>query len=272
MPLPSLPTLNATARWPTSLTARQALEEKQRQAKSAYRIIGQPVVTSYACETCNDTGWVDAPLQNGLQNQEHCPNCYNRRQAARLQAICGLNDLERRVKLSDVKVIDPDSGTARMVKAAAVFIASPIGYLTIHGTCGNAKTLTLQAVVNHFVNHNVLAIYTTFADAVAYIKDAFSEGATDSAQARVNRLQTVPVLAIDELDKVKSTDWVREVETQLLDRRYRDGLAGKCGTLIAMNGSLSDLQSHIASRLKDGRNIVIENNDADLRELLKRKP
>lgn len=226
-------------------------------------------VQQYKCVACQDTGWVDAPLPGGIQNQEHCPVCYERNEIDRLQALCGLTDRERLVNLSDIKYTRSDSDTARMVRAAADFIANPIGILTIVGTCGNAKTLTLQAVVNHFVRSNMLAIYTTFVDAVSYVREAFSDESAGTAQSRVARLQNVTVLALDELDKVKPTDWVREVETQLLDRRYRDGLAGKCGTVIALNGSLDDLPSHLSSRLRDGRNVVVTNNDTDLRPLMK---
>jgi hypothetical protein len=71
------------------------------------------------------------------------------------------------------------------------------------------------------------------------------------------------------MDKVKKTEWVMEVETQLLDARYRDAIAGARGTVLAMNCSPEQLSDHLFSRLRDGRNSMIENRDPDLRTMLK---
>jgi DNA replication protein DnaC len=200
-----------------------------------------------------------------------CPICSAKRKAERLQKICGLTDAERGANLSQIIVRTPNGGTDKMVKAAREFIAAPYGLLTIHGTCGNAKTVVLQSIVNAMLAQSVTAIYTTFYDVVSWVRESFNSKDEDSVSVKVARLRDVPVLCIDELDKVKPTEWVVELQTQLIDLRYRRGLSRESGTVFAMNGTLDTLPDWFASRLRDGRNVVVENNDKDLRPLMRGK-
>lgn len=185
-----------------------------------------------------------------------------------MQKICGLTDLELNASLDDIDA-KPRSDTERMIAEARRFIDRPIGMLTIYGSCGNAKTVVEQAIVNACIKRNRGAIYTTFYDLVSYVREAYQQGATDSAWARMRRLQNIPVLCIDELDKVKYTEWVQEVETQLIDARYRLGIAGELGTVLAMNGDIDNLPTHLQSRLRDGRNVIVRNRDKDMRGLMR---
>lgn len=190
--------------------------------------------------------------------------------AARLQAICGLNREELQVTLDDVISVGP--GTSAMLAAAQAFVTKPAGILTIWGAPGNAKTLALQGIVNTCTRQGVLAIYVTFFDLVSYVRDAFNEqrdGRYESAYQRMLRFAEARVLAIDEVDKVKVTDWTVELETAIFDRRYRDGLAGLTGTVLAMNSNPDRLPGWIYSRLCDGRNRIIENRDPDMRRLMR---
>lgn len=186
-----------------------------------------------------------------------------------MQDICGLTGAELSASLEDITA-KPHTDIARMVEQARRFIEMPVGMFTIYGKCGNAKTVVLQSIVNACLARNVCAIYTTFYDLVGYVREAFQPDASNSAWYRMHRLQDVPVLCIDELDKVKSSEWVREVETQLFDTRYRRGIAGELGTVLAMNGDVEDLPEHLLSRLRDGRNVIVRNNDRDMRPLMSR--
>lgn len=185
-----------------------------------------------------------------------------------MQSICGLTGAELCASLDQIDS-HPGTDTERMIQAAQRFISNPVGMLTIYGSCGNAKTVTQQAIVNACLSRNIGAIYTTFYDLIGYVREAYQPDATNSAWSRMRRLQEVPVLCIDELDKVKFTDWVREVETQLFDARYRRGLSGELGTVLAMNGDIEDFPPHLLSRLRDGRNTIVRNSDRDMRPLMR---
>lgn len=173
------------------------------------------------------------------------------------------------MRLSDIKVNGkPD--TMAMVKACADFLLAPYGFLTIHGTSGNAKTLALQACVNALVDVGVEAVYITAFDLISYIREAFNDDhkvKDESAYERIVRFGTVAFLAVDEFDKVKMSPWVVEQMTDLIDRRYRLGQNNQAGTMIAMNADPKELPPWISSRLSQGT--IIANNDPDLRSYLK---
>jgi hypothetical protein len=185
----------------------------------------------------------------------------------RLQAICNLTGSERSYRLSDIAA---KGDTGRMVEAAEVFISAPIGILTLWGRTGNAKTVVLMSVVNECIERNISAVYLTGFDLVSYIKDAFNQE-NESALARMRSFESVTVLCLDELDKVKWTEFVEEQITELIDRRYRLGLGGGYGTVIAMNKDPQTLPIWIYSRLRDGRNTIIENRDADMRPYMRQE-
>jgi hypothetical protein len=104
------------------------------------------------------------------------------------------------------------------------------------------------------------------------VREAFNEvgdGRYESAYKRMMKIATCSILSIDELDKVKITDWTQELQTAIFDRRYRDGLARKSGTILAMNSAPDRLPEWIYSRLSDGRNRIIHNPDQDMRRLMR---
>lgn len=158
--------------------------------------------------------------------------------------------------------------TARMVARARTFIENPVGIFTLWGSCGNAKTMVLQSIVNACIGNGIPAIYVTFAQLLDWVREAYRDQ-NESVISRKDKAATVHVLAIDEMDKVKHTEWVNEFITDILDRRYRLGLSEQVGTVIAMNESPESLSEWIYSRLADGRNTILHNGDKDIRRLVR---
>jgi DNA replication protein DnaC len=187
-----------------------------------------------------------------------------------LPARCGLTSDEQARRLADFDT-EGRPGTALMVQACREFLEHPVGMLTLWGEPGNGKTLALQALVNELVAAGKPAVYLTAFRLLSYVRQAFSEQKTDGPRDAYRRLMNfadVRVLAIDEFEKVNPTLWVREQLTELIDTRYRLGMDGRAGTVIAMNSD-PRLQEHwIASRLLHGRNRVVHNTDTDLRPAL----
>lgn len=224
------------------------------------------------CKTCGDSEIVVIPVEGeprGSWPAQPCPDCAMKRKAERLQAFSNMTQREREATLDDIQAAH-GTDTWRMIQAARNFIDQPYGILTIYGTCGNAKTVTLQAIVNALVSRGVGAVYLPFYDVVSYVKQAFQKDAQDSAWDRLGKIQRINVLCIDEVDKVKQTEWVAELQTELFDLRYRRGISGECGTVLAMNGDIEQLEPHLRSRVKDGRNVTIYNGDRDMRPLVRR--
>lgn len=224
------------------------------------------------CNDCNDVGFyrVDVPEHDPRFGKLIRCGCKSREDSERLNRLSGLTPTERAIKIDDI-VIDGLDATARMVNVCRRFIAKPSGMITIHGGPGNGKTMALQAVVNAMLDKNIESVYVTAFDLISFIRSAFTQDkktklieiTDDNAYARLQRFERVRVLAVDELDKVKLTDWVLEQLTDLIDRRYRMAEDGQGGTLIAMNDDLDNLPAWISSRLK--RYTVIHNADDDMR-------
>jgi len=197
-------------------------------------------------------------------------HCKVNERAERLNRVSGLTENERKIKLEDI-MTDGLDATRRMVNECRKFIVRPQGIITIHGGSGNGKTMALQACVNAMLDKNIEAVYVTAFDLISFIRSAYSQNketkvidvVDDNAYRRLQKFERVRVLALDELDKVKVTDWVLEQLTDLIDRRYRMAENDNGGTLIAMNESPKTLPSWISSRLN--RYTVIHNADEDMR-------
>lgn len=213
---------------------------------------------------CDGSGWAWQPstprYPDGAMVQ--CPACHAARLQARLVAASGLLPSELGLSLGDVVPNGP--GTAHMLAMALEFCREPWGVWTLWGSFGNAKTLILQAVVNHFRRAGVLAVYVRFGDLLDYIRAGFNpdrhldeDGVPDNHLARYRQLMAVQVLAIDEVDKARPTAFAAEFQTAFLDDRWRYGVepdpAFRRHTLLAMNDDPGGLPGHIWDRLRDGR-------------------
>ena len=189
-----------------------------------------------------------------------CPTC--NKQA--IDLACGLKDHERTVALKDVKIANRP-GTYKMIGAAVIFVKNPRGFLSIHGNFGNGKTTTLMAIVNAVIERGIEARYLTAADLLAYMRETFNNETKETDYDRLHGLARVPVLCVDEMDKLRDTPYSREIQQELINLRYRD--ARILGTVLAWNGGINDLPfPAIVSRAQEFT--VIHNNDVDLRPLL----
>jgi DNA replication protein DnaC len=180
---------------------------------------------------------------------------------------CGLTPFERRIRFEDVAT-EGRAGAAAMVRAAREFVSNGMkGFLTFHGGFGNGKSTTMKALINACIAAGEPDVrYITMSEVMAYAREAFeSQQAGDSDYGRIERLAKVRVLVIDELDKARLSDYAREVQTHLFDKRYR--CASDFGTVVAWNGAFATLDMPwVRSRLSEYP--VVENLDADMRPLL----
>jgi len=244
-----------------STPREQLREQRARAALTEYADLLRRSGVSESCRTCGGSGVMINPLGFG----QPCHACEPQRRSQALQAISGLNPDERCIRLDDIGATG--GATDEMLAAARLFLIEPRGILTLWGGPGNAKTMILQAIVNECLERSTQAVYVTLYDLAGYVREAFRDD-SESAWQRVRRFQSVRVLCIDEFDKLKPTEWVQELETAIVDHRYRNGLASLCGTAIAMNESPGALPQWISSRLRDGRNRIVHNTDPDVRTMM----
>lgn len=233
---------------------------------------------------CGGTGWYSLNVPPGHPHFARMWPCACQAGALseRLQAISGLSARERQIHLVDI--LKRGEGTNSAIRAATIVLGRRSGFLTLWGGSGNGKTHILQAVVNEALSQSMKAIYVTFIDLADWIRDAYNEPPDKTtAHQRLLAICSAHVLCIDEIDKVKESEWTKQFRSDLFDKRYRAALDGVALTLFAMNKNpeiVFDDMDWLLSRLMDGRfaidykdnrpvPAIIENRDSDIRPYLR---
>lgn len=141
--------------------------------------------------------------------------------------------------------------------------------LTLTGKPGVGKTRLLICAVNEARDAGQPAVYTTMSDLLAYLRRAFNPDldADGTYEERWELYRTVEVLAVDELDEFSATPWAMERFMRLIDERWRN--MDRCVTLLATNSRLSSMPEKIASRLRDGRALLLAITGGDMRPMQK---
>lgn len=233
------------------LTQRVTLQSQSKSAVSA------------PCPECNGQQYFhyDVPVEHPYFGRAFpCPVCNQ----ATLDSLCGLKAHERGISLDHIRT-EGRHGTQKAVWAAQLFIEKPVGFFSIHGNFGNGKTTILMAIVNALIAKGIEARYITAASLLAHLRETFNEETKESDYDRLHQLARVPVLVIDEMDKLRDTPYSRELQQELVNYRYRD--AGVLGTVLAWNGGLDGLPfPAIVSRACEFT--VIHNTDSDMRRII----
>lgn len=222
--------------------------------------------TEPVCDLCGDNGFVLSPAPVGHPDFGKAIRCKCRYHAdvdkrrAWLLQIDGLTEAERALRFG---VLDRrDNGAA--VDAVVAHTAARRGMVTLTGKPGLGKSALLICAVNAAREAGAAAVYTTVTDLLDYLRAAYNPQAEGPGfDGRWDLLIKADVLALDELDEFNTTPWAMERFMRLIDERWRrmdEGL-----TLLATNSRINALPGKVASRLRDGRAVVIEMAGPDMR-------
>jgi DNA replication protein DnaC len=130
------------------------------------------------------------------------------------------------------------------------------GLVFLYGKSGQAKTLSLKVAVAVALMEGKRAAYANMLTMLDDIRLAFDEKENKQSELvrRMDWWLSLEILAIDELDKINSTDWARERIFQLLDARYQRAVRQEALTIIAGNyNSTDELGTYLRSRIEDNR-------------------
>ena len=175
--------------------------------------------------------------------------------AERMAAVSNLGQEDIKRRLADIK---PVLGNQAMLEAAANILERGYGWLYIFGGPGNAKSEVLKAIVNQCnEDGHGPAVYTTLGTILDYIRQGYV--ANDYLE-RYQRLIQAPVLAVDEMDKIKQTEWVEEFRFKFLDARYMSAVNKETMTIFAGQPHPKAIfEDVIYDRFRDGRFYIVEN-------------
>ena len=192
-----------------------------------------------------------------------CPDCHDATVSQRLSKCSQLTGWLRQARLAGYRVHDAN----RLgYQEASTFVNEPLRWLTFWGPFGTGKTHLCAAIVNACVDKRKAAVYYTLPDLLNVLRGTFKDNAFSDT---FGRLVGVPVLVIDEVDKVNWTTWADEAVYELVDARYR--ALNEKGTVFAMNvepavdGGGND---YVYSRMWDNRNVVVKIGGGDVRPLV----
>jgi len=192
-----------------------------------------------------------------------CPDCHDATLSQRLSKCSQLTGWLRQARFAGYRVHDAN----RLgYEAASAFVNEPLRWLTFWGPFGTGKTHLCAAIVNACVENRKAAVYYTLPDLLNILRGTFKDNTFSDTFSRLVR---VPVLVVDEVDKVNWTQWADEAVYELVDARYRG--MDDVGTAFAMNvepkvdGGSND---YVYSRMHDGRNVVVEVGGGDVRPLV----
>lgn len=223
------------------------------------------------CERCGGVGWVYEPSDaadglwhlNGKRSAKTV-RCVCREADAKqgtqrkLEALDGLTAAERGHRFETAVPVREQS-TANYVLSHAFR-----GIYSLQGSPGIGKSYLLHCVVNQAREQGRVAVYAPMPDVLDYLRAAFDPKKEETYEERWKLLISCEVLALDELDEFKSSEWAHERFLRLIDERSRrrDTLL----TVVALNGSIASLAPKVTSRLRQGE--VFDLDGVDLRAVM----
>lgn len=225
----------------------------------------------YKCKTCNDVGLVrsGAPWGHPMFGKlVSCPDCQQARNTERHEDTSGLRPEEYELNWSNLLGIEGNNikGAIRAVKST---LRDGYGWVYLHGGYGLGKTDLLKIAVARAMKNGMHAIYIK----AEYLLDNLRAGLKNGEYDKLCAMYiNVPVLAIDEFEKINPTEWGETRLFHILDDRWGRAVSynPQGVTLIAANVPVDGIrEGALRSRLRDERFIVYEVTGSDVRAVAK---
>lgn len=255
-----------------TLRERMEIERKKLRDKLAAGTSIIPPMT-YTCATCQDIGLVrfdtDDLKHPMFGKLVPCPDCGQARKTPAFEDTSGLHPSERSLGWADLLKLDGrniQDGECAVTRA----LHRGYGWVYLHGDYGLGKTLLLKVAVARCLQRGIHAIYTSTAEIMDELRAAYdATNPNEEALRRLNTFIHVPVLAVDEFEKVNETGFVQEKRFRLFDKRYERATRQEEGvTLFAANLAPEKVNDPaLRDRLLDARFARVELTGASVRRV-----
>lgn len=154
----------------------------------------------------------------------------------------------------------------KFVEPAIVAIESAIkgsGWVYVWGTFGVAKTFLLKAAIARQLRTGSHAAYVRMAQIMDNLRGGFNSDNGHESEERLGWWSNMHILAIDEIDRIRTTDYALERQFILMDRRYESAIRGDTVTILASNRPPEELakngdDGYLVDRIYDGRFEIVE--------------
>lgn len=245
-----------------SMTSNDSAAKENQTKPAPSSALPTPV-----CAKCSDLGWISLGLVQTRANhwEDKLLRCECKQEEDRQKRLAfllrmdGLTAQERRKSFAAIEDMYDDNSLPIIRQA----VQDRRGLITLIGNYGVGKTTLLMCAVNEGREAGHLALYTTLTDLLSYLRSTFDADSDMSFDKYWQALIDCDILALDELDEPKTSDWVLEIFMRLMDERWRR--LDERLTLCATNRRITALHGKIQSRLNDGRAQVLSIGGQDMR-------
>lgn len=193
---------------------------------------------------------------------QRCPTCGNDQQQQHLESICGLSPEMKRMTFSRFSRMGHIAAAWDVAQALAL---QPSRFLTLAGPNGRGKTTLLACIVNAGRQAGYTSVYASTADFLDHLRRAYAPDTNITYDGVFEKYTTCTILALDELDAFKASEWAEEKFRQLIDHRYRERSAKL--TVFATNKAPQDFPGYLYSRMADRDNYLFDIAGPDLRRI-----
>lgn len=252
---------------PNGLKGAKRLTEAEYEALKQQSFARNVLPCDIDCPECHGYGLV----QVNAAAHHTSPEFGKARPCSRLYART-LRSNAHKYGLTEDEVTDYDwnmvldlNDAIKTSKQVQAVLQRKYGLIYLWGDNGQAKTLLLKIAAAVSLRDMIPAAYINMADLMRDLKSAYDE--KDSARAFEDKLEFwtgVNVLCLDEFNRLKESDYVKEQRFVLMDRRNVQAVRQETVTLLASNTPPSAQEKYMQSRLEDGRFQIIHvtGNDA----------
>ena len=191
--------------------------------------------TSDVCPLCDGARFVYPMLPSGKPDFTRVVPCkctdadFQKEKLSRIQKLSNLSALARlnfdTLQLSGKKSSAADNRFTAAYQAAKSFAQEPKGWLVFVGLVNSGKTHLACAIANEQVCMGQPVFYISTADLLDHLRATFNSNADMQHDEIFERVKTIPLLVLDDLDIGVTTSWGRGKLEQLLQYRYNAQLA-----------------------------------------------
>lgn len=209
------------------------------------------------CDICGGGGWVRYDLPFGhpqFGKLQPCPNMDIDIDLPEKTRMCGISKAERLWDWSVIRHLE-GSNAVEVASLVSKVIDRGFGWFYLWGEYGTAKTLILQIATAISLRNGKEASYIRMAEILKHLQGGFDAGDYSS---RLQHWETVPVLCIDEFERVNETGWADVERFVLMDNRYVNACRRESITIMAGNKNPSTFDGYLWDRIQDNRFVVMQ--------------
>jgi hypothetical protein len=235
------------------------------------------------CSNCGDVGYVYARRigpkgrATWIEDRElraeliasPCPVCRGDALDEYLAEVSGLAGLVLDGKpMLDIRVSDakPLAGQEEAFRVAWQLLSElpePHSWALFSGDYGRGKTHILAGLANGCRVARLRSLYATSEQILAALKATYEDGATERTAAVRYRFETMPVLVLDEINRVRWTAWAGEQLFAVLNSRHTSGRATWYGSNLGPSAleQTSEELAALVSRMSSGYMVALTGED-----------